>query len=251
MRLVAGLLCRNESPRFLPLVLDHLRGFCDRIVVLDDASNDGTWEWLQEQADEQLVALTVGETPRFYAGEDAIRQQLLEECVKQQPSHILIQDADELVAHRAALRARVEEQPNIPAWSLTIREGWRADAGALYSREDGGWRSHQIAGLFKAPALGDLRAAAWRYPRRALAVGRVPPAARRGLRATGVEIWHLGWLDQTERARRQARYLEHDGGRFHARKHLDSIMDADALVRLTPAVWPDEHAFRMLRARFA
>jgi hypothetical protein len=172
-------------------------------------------------------------------------------CVEEQPTHILIQDADELVGDRAALRARLEERPDVAAWSLTIREAWKADAGALYAREDGGWRSHPLAGLFKAPSLGDLRAASWRYPRKNLAVGRVPAAARRGLRASGVDLWHLGWLDETERARRHARYVEHDGGRFHARKHLDSILWPDALVRVTPAPWPQDNAFRMLRARYA
>jgi hypothetical protein len=251
MRLVAGLLCRNEASRVLPLVIEHLRGLCDRVVVLDDASDDGTYEWLDEQRDEQLVVSSVGAAPIFYKGEDSIRQWLLERCVDQSPTHILIQDADELVGDRAALRARLEERPDAAAWSLTIREAWKADAGALYAREDGGWRSHPLAGLFKAPSLGDLHAASWRYPRKNLAVGRVPAAARRGLRPSGVDLWHLGWLDETERVKRHARYVEHDNGRFHARKHLDSILWPDALVRLTPAPWPEANAFRMLRARYA
>ena len=76
---------------------------------------------------------------------------------------------------------------------------------------------------------------------RKLACGREPtqirPLFRRATHLP-VSIFHLGWLDESNRARRHARYVEHDGGNFHARQHLDSIMWDDRRVRLSRRPWP-------------
>ncbi len=46
VELSAVIMVFNEK-RTLPKTIERLRTFCDEIIVVDDVSTDGTWEWLQ------------------------------------------------------------------------------------------------------------------------------------------------------------------------------------------------------------
>jgi glycosyltransferase involved in cell wall biosynthesis len=46
--LSAVVMAFNER-RTLPRTIEQLKAFCDEIIVVDDVSTDGTWEWLQAQ----------------------------------------------------------------------------------------------------------------------------------------------------------------------------------------------------------
>jgi len=52
---------------------------------------------------------------------------------------------------------------------------------------------------------------------------------RREVVSTGVSFFHFGWACVADRQARYDRYVEHDGGKFHASPHLQSIM------------WQDDH----------
>ncbi len=233
MNLVASLVVRNEVGRYLPACIEHLREFCDRIVVLDDASDDGTKEWLLGRADDQLEVLRWSlDAPHFYGHEGKTRDELLRVTRGVDPTHILPLDADEVVADGPGLRAMIEERPEVPAWHLPIHEVWQADRERYFTREDGGWPQGRTL-VWKVPP-GPLK-----FPDRALACGRVPSQIRRlAAQHTQIPLLHLGWLDETTREARVARYTEHDGGRFHARSHLASILDASQ-VKLEGRAWPD------------
>ncbi len=230
MNLVATLVTRNEVHRYLPACVEHLRAFCDRIVILDDASDDGTDEWLMGQADKQVL-VDFRMASEFYVHEGKTRDLLLNLALQLEPTHILPLDADELVADGPALRALIQARPMTPVWHLPIREVWQADRERYFTREDGGWPRG--------------RTLAWRVPNgrlsfadRALACGRVPEQiARIGPQQTHIPLLHLGWLDEAERAARVARYTEHDGGRFHARAHLASILAPTSQVKLEGHDW--------------
>ncbi len=231
MNLVASLVVRNEVGRYLPACIEHLRAFCDQIVVLDDASDDATRDWLFDQTDDQMGVAYL-DRQRFYEHEGKTRDELLRVTLGVKPTHILPLDADELVADGPGLRAMIEERPDVPAWHLPIHEVWQADRERYFTREDGGWPQGRTL-AWKVPT-GPLK-----FPDRALACGRVPSQIRRlAAQHTNVPLLHLGWLDESTREARVARYTEHDGGRFHARSHLASILDA-AQVRLEGRAWPD------------
>ena len=75
----------------------------------------------------------------------------------------------------------------------------------------------------------------------ALACGREPEIIRRLWRTANVapsSILHFGWTNASERKERHHRYVLADGGEFHARRHLDSILWPDRRVRLTRREWP-------------
>ncbi len=230
MNLVASLVVRNELGRYLPACIEHLRAFCDLVVVLDDGSDDGTEEWLAPQQDQQ-VRVHRWEHSAFYVHEGHTRTQLLQHALALAPTHVLPLDADELIGNGRALRAMIEARPNVPAWHLPIHEVWAATEDRYFTREDGGWPRG--------------RTLVWRVPKgplsfkdAALACGRVPQqVARLSAQHTKIPLLHLGWLDESERQERVARYTEHDGGRFHARSHLASILDARQ-VKLEGRTWP-------------
>lgn len=55
MKIFALMLVKDEID-VIDAVIDHARGWADRIVVLDTGSTDGTWERLQAMDDGQVVA---------------------------------------------------------------------------------------------------------------------------------------------------------------------------------------------------
>lgn len=244
MKLCASLIVRDELGRYLPLVVEHLLGFCDEVRILDDGSDDNV---LGEYARTPRVAIRRRSEPGMFTHEGRARQELLEWTLAGRPTHVLAIDADELVSDGARLRERLLEAPEVPVWWLEIQEVWRATRDALLTREDGGWRSHPVPLLWRVPEpllAGRLigpEARLWRIADRQLACSRVPTAITRSVaRAPGVgaELLHFGWADESARQQRYQRYAVADGGRFHAGSHLESILWPDRRCRLRPRPWP-------------
>ncbi len=246
MRLAASLVVRNELGRYLEPCIAHLREFCDVIVVLDDMSDDGTYEWLADRMDDQLVVRTTKE-PSFYAHEGRIRQTLLDMTLAAKVTHVIALDADELVDDGAQVRRMLEREPDVPAWSLSVEEIWNARADGLDVREDGGWRSHPLAVLWRVPQHLD---GSWRIADRKLASRRIPVAVQRlSARPTGAALMHFGWTDRATRQARYNRYVKHDGGRYHASRHLQSILWGDGRCTLRERPWPDASWTNRVKAK--
>ncbi len=235
MRLVAGIVARNEVDRYLPIVIADLRTYVDHIVMLDDGSTDNTADWLRDEVDEQL-SLAWNNESRFFRHEGKCRQQLLELVLDEQPSHVLALDSDELVSDGHALRSALERSPDVPLWSLDMTEVWTATATGLRVRTDGGWRVHPRPMLWRVPDnLRDIR-----MLDRKLACARIPaPLLRERARPVGTACLHFGWTDPATRQARYDRYTKHDGGRFHASSHLQSIMWPESRMRFDEMAWPD------------
>jgi glycosyltransferase involved in cell wall biosynthesis len=252
VKLVASLIVRNELRRYLKPCIQHLGEFCDEIAIVDDASDDGTTQALTINANwiphGVPIRLLPFEHPIFYAHEGNARQRLIDFTLETGASHVLSIDADEFISDGAQLRERIEADPNQPVWSLNMEEIWTANQH-LYSREDGGWRSHPLPFVWKAPPAGQR----WTMRDRKLACGRVPTQVmQHGARAktSGVSILHFGWADPATRKQRYDRYTLHDGGKFHASAHLKSIMWPAARIRLRQRPWPEGAVFDGLRERF-
>ncbi len=238
MNLVASLIVRNELDRFLRPCIASLFAFCDEIRVLNDHSTDGSDEWLREQ---ERVSVTDSRAAPMFEHEGAARNALLQWTFQAKPTHVLSVDADEFVTNGAAIRAACEANAGHGSWSLGLEEVWKADERSLWIRQDGGWKAQErgIPILWRAPSPRQGAMGAWQVPMRQLACGREPAAVRRFRPIpSGSGLLHYGWACEADRAARYARYVEHDGGRFHNRAHLDSIMWTDRRVRLTRRPWP-------------
>jgi glycosyltransferase involved in cell wall biosynthesis len=244
MKLVAGLIVKNELGRYLPECVGHLLEFCDQIVVLDDGSTDRTGEWLDDNASgwDQIVVHHVDPEDGFFAGhEGRKRQQLLIHTLNQQPDWVLNIDADEFVTDGKLVRDYIEVEPQPrQVGVLDMEEVWKADKDWIHTRMDGGWRPHPVPCLWSAKLSG-MRGRALQISNKALACGREPEVVRRYFgraRPTGASILHFGWANESGRRPRYERYVEADGGRFHRNTHLDSIMWPDDKVTLAKHTWP-------------
>ncbi len=247
MILAASLIVRNEIGRYLEDCIASLAEFCDAIVVFDDASDDGTQESLTADPRVTRIMQPSDGKPMFYAHEGRARQGLIDLTLAEKPTHVLSIDADELVSDGAALRAGLEADPEQAVWSLQMEEIWKANAH-LFSREDGGHRTHAVPFLWKAPPAGER----WTMRDRKLACGRIPTQVLGQGRAkpVGASILHFGWANPAERRKRIDRYKQHDGGKFHASSHLRSLEWPEARMRLRQRPWPEGEVFSRLRERF-
>jgi len=246
MNLAAALVVRNELDRYLPLVVEHLRGFCDQITILDDGSTDGTLQWLHSQIDGQL---SVGGNPAgsFDQHEGQVRQRLLEMTLAREPTHVLAIDADEFIADGQWLRQQIEANPEIPAWTVTMTEVWEVTATAMRTRRDGAWGPYDRIHVWRVP---DVITHSWRIAELQLACPAVPIAALRArARKSGTPIYHFGWADPATRQARYDRYMSLDAGRFHARSHLESIMWPESRIVTQAVPWPETDWAAKVRAR--
>lgn len=240
MNLVGSMIVRNELDRYVRWTVPALLAFCDEIRVLDDHSTDGTREWL-EQFDRVQVRQAAR---RMSENEGLARQELLDFTFQATPTHVLAIDADELILDFDPILDAIEQHSNAEVWTLEMAEVWGADQNGFRVRVDGGWAPRQVPILYRVPERM-RNPGVWRIQPRAWASGREPryvrslPARRRV--QTGATVMHLGWACADDRADRHARHMQIDGGRFHASKHLDSIMWPNDMVTLEPEPrpWPD------------
>lgn len=275
MKLAASVIVRNELDRYLVPFLAHLLAFVDEVRILDDGSTDGWTDLLLDYNEalrpewnldlDRLHVLRADESA-FWQDEGAARQRLLDWTLEGEPDWILSIDADEFVSDGAALRALIETPP-AAVYSLAMQEVWQADDDCLCVRQDGGWRAHPIPILWRVPGSTVLEHDArgerkWRIADRKVAPGREPIAVRdlarfgsRHVLPSGVDVLHFGWACEADRAARHARYVEHDGGRYHNSAHLASIMAPAGRVKLDGIDWPaglaDVQASVLARARRA
>jgi glycosyltransferase involved in cell wall biosynthesis len=243
VKLVASLVCREELGRYLEPCVRSLQEFCDEIRVLDDASCDGSFEWLAEQDRVQVLQLP---SEQFFIHEGRTRQALIDWTLISKPDAVLSIDCDEFVSDGKLLRERLDAEPQVPVWSLAISEVWSANQDALWIREDGGWRTHPLSVLWKV-----IPHHPYTMMDRKLACRRVPQAVlSRQAKPSGVELLHYGWTDPETRKARYDRYVQHDGGKFHASTHLRSIMAPESTMRFRERTWPEGVVFDQLKERF-
>jgi glycosyltransferase involved in cell wall biosynthesis len=252
LKIVAGLIVRDEADRYLRWSLDQLLGFCHTVVVLDDGSTDSTADLLAELQrstvgnGSELVVARNNESV-FFQHEGRARQTLMDMVLEQSPTHILCTDADEVLSNtRAVWQAVLDHWENTDrqfrVWTLPMQEVWKADENNLWLRVDGGWRAHGVPVLYSVPDGYEKR---MRIQDKALACGRQPEMvnrealARRSVQLPS-EVLHFGWTRVAEREARYQRYAVADGGKFHRNSHLESIMWDDRRVRLERRKWPEE-----------
>lgn len=235
MNFVASLIVRNELNRYLVPCVSHLLTYVDEVRVLDDRSTDGSAQWLK-RLERVYVRENVGRSFDEHEGE--ARNALLNWTMYGRPTHVLAIDADEFVADGKHLRGQLEALPQCPVWTLLMQEVWQFSEEALFIRRDGGWKPHPAPILYRV----DSTSRRWRISNKALACGREPQEVRQRWRRgmpTGTEILHFGWANPDNRQARYDRYMAIDGGNFHNRKHLESIMWPDRLVQLQRRPWPE------------
>lgn len=234
MKLVASMIVHNELARYFPLVIEQLVSFCDEVRVLDDGSDDGTYEWLAGIKDKVVVRRNPG--PSFYEHEGRARENLLDWTFEAAPDFVLSIDADEFIGQPDLVWKAMEEGNLV--YTLQMKEVWQCREVALEIRVDNLWAPRRCPILWRAP--GSRMQPEWHIPDVKLACGREPLAVRRTrAQVSGADVLHFGWANRNDRQQRAERYFVHDGGKFHQDRHLQSILWPDERVMTLPGSWPE------------
>ncbi len=157
-KITVGMLVRNEAGRYLDRILWQVARCANRVVILDDASTDGSPQLCQDVFNSSLGynkfsgktsknggysiedSLIVSNEERGFNNEVDLRKQLWELAIKNNPDWIIILDADELLEPRALEEVRrMAADPEAEAWSFRLYDMWDAD----HYRDDALWNAHR------------------------------------------------------------------------------------------------------------
>lgn len=230
-KLTAMLQVRNERGRYLERVLGELCEFVDEIVVVDDASDDGTADACR--ACPRLARLV--ELPRPLFGEEwRLRSLLWQAALTCEPDWLLAVDADELYDDdaKSAMRSLID-QDRYDWVAFRLYDMW---GGTTHYRDDEHWNAHRRHTMTLVRRLPGYPCD---FPPMNHHVPRLPPvyAALPGLR-TDFRIQHLGWAGGwEERIRKYHRYKRLDPDcRWGSAAQYESILDVEP--NLVP--WKEE-----------
>ena len=222
MELVGVMRVKNEA-RWIDVVVDSIRGCCDRIVVMDDHSTDDTAAICRAHGAEMLTSPFQG----LDEGRD--KQWLIEQIGR--PDWVLMIDGDEVLEPGGGEVVReLCESATVTAYSLRIRYLWNSTTQV---RVDG------IYGRFYRPSLWKFEPDQ-RFMRTSNGGGfhcsSTPvEAARRLMRVDRPALLHLGYMDQADRLRkfewynRQAPVPAVEDGYRHM--VIGDLLPADAQTR--------------------
>ncbi|MGQ8873359.1 glycosyltransferase [Paenibacillus sp. TSA_86.1] len=230
-KLTAMLQVRNEQGRYLEEVLQSLSEFVDEIVIVDDASTDGTPDICR--AFPKVARLEVLEKPLF-AEEWRLRNTLWQAAVSTGPDWLLSVDADELYSTEAKQAMRKLINQDYADWfAFRFYDMW---GGRTHYREDELWSMHK---RHTASLVRYMPGYPYFYPQQNHHVPRLPVSCTvlSGV-CTELKVQHLGWAGSLEdRVRKYLRYKRIDPhGEWGNPAQYESILDPEP--RLLP--WKEE-----------
>lgn len=226
MKLIAQIVGRNESDRYLSEVLEHLRGFADEIVFTDDCSNDDTYSIA-----ENYGCYTYRTPENLFTKNEGELRQLAWDNLKNHASvgdWVLAIDCDEKLYHTND-KFSFRELLSLPQYSvmnIVFYHMWNENQ----YRVDKEWRPNNSSRLFRYFPSGT-------FNRRKLACGSEPEYvqklvnSRKYLLNSGLVMQHLGYMRDEDKLNKYDRYSKLDGGNFHAKKHIESIIDEKPKLR--------------------
>ena len=226
MALIANMVGKNEADRYLEEVLDHLRGVVDEIVFTDDCSTDNTPDIAREYG---AQVYSTDET-LFTKNEAQLRQTAWHNLEKHAKigDWILAIDCDEKLWSTSPTSSvdKLMMQPNYDVLNIRFYHMWNE----TQYRVDKAWvpgNSSRMFRFFYGGSFGDRRLACGSEP------SYVQTLIRRGryLADTGLVMQHLGYIRDEDKQAKYDRYMALDGGDFHAKTHIESIIDPDPVLK--------------------
>lgn len=218
--IIAMMPVRNEIDRYLNEVLTHLLKWVDKVVILDDASEDDIIEVLGEN---ERIITHKNEYCIFEQNESALRSKLWNLTVKENPDWILAIDADEIFEDRIIDEASLLINQNYyDAICFRIFDFW---SSKTHYRIDGGWNPWVKFSPLLIRYIPDIN---YHWPDRRIHSGRFPhPCDNYIPYYSDIRIKHFGWADPKDHYRKFLFYQNKDiemSGRVS--QHTQSIMIA-------------------------
>ncbi len=226
MRILAVMVTKNESQRYLRSCLEHLSTFVDGIAVYDDRSDDGTRDIVKDYT--PYLTERPYDAPGFMDHEARFREQAwwwFEEALAPTTDDwVLCIDADEfLVGDTPDTRSEIERvlgKQNTQAVRIRFPEVFDvrvAPDGTLthpFHRLDGWWGKIIGHRLFKYKTGGT-------YNNKKMGCGAEPTYVNElpmlGDRLHGLHMLHLGYAFREDQVRKHRRYTQ-----LHGHGHLDA-----------------------------
>lgn len=217
-RIVANMIGRNESDRYLKEVLDHLNPLVDEIVFTDDGSDDDTF-LIARDAGAKTIRLS---DSVFESNEGLLREISWEHLrgVAEPGDWILSIDCDEKLYPATGLHNLLRATDKSVVM-VKFYHMWNS----THFRVDKAWKPDLQPRLFKYHPEGHVM-------QRALACGQYPTYVKQMVRDGKVDdlflsMQHLGYMKDEDKVAKFEKYMRIDGGKFHSLRHLESIVDPD------------------------
>lgn len=221
--IIAQMVGKNESKRFLVPVLERLSTQVDKIIFTDDCSDDDTAEVASNYAevfslDQSLFSEHEGNL-RFKAWKN------LENFAKE-GDWILAIDCDEMLFHEndKSLRDVLGQSPN-DVVNIRFYHMWNEKQ----YRVDKMWAPNNSTRIFRFQKNGT-------FFDKKLACGSEPTYIFEWVRQknyyahSGLMMKHLGYVTDEDKLMKYNRYMSIDKGEFHNLKHIQSIMDENPVL---------------------
>lgn len=234
-RIIGHMVTRNELDRYLNQTLAWLQDeLVDDVVVYDDQSDDGTWEYLEAQ--DVQAARRPDHVPSFLDDESRFRHaawQAMEAAAHPiEGDWILCVDADEFLVTEDGERVADELDDTLShcrsagrlAVNFNVREVFGFDDDTFLVRKDAYWGGITACRLVRWRPGATFEAC----PQGG---GSVPNAwSDWRFIARNLSLLHLGYARVEDRQTKYDRYI---GGRGHNPTHIASILRPGRLVAWT------------------
>lgn len=221
-KVFAHMVTKDESDRYLTLVLEWLNTFTDAVHIYDDCSSDDTVSIAREAG--AIVSVRDPNSVSFMDDESEFRgdawYDMSERLTPNEGDIILAVDADEFPVawegERDVLLAHARDD-SWDALAVRIPEVWDQGYNCLYTRTDGFWGD--ISGIRVARYDPEAR-----FGTVKLAGGSVPlggsklPAIKM---VPDFQILHFGYARKQDR---EAKYQRYTGRVGHSNQHIESIL---------------------------
>lgn len=224
--IIAQMVGRNESSRYLKSVLQRIKSQVDKIVFTDDCSTDNTVEIASEYAE-----VYVNSEPLFATNEGLLRANAWKNLEQhaEEGDWIIAIDCDEKLYNlenldnpdiKSVLAKSPYDVVNVRFYHMWNEKQYRVDKL---------WAPNNSSRIFRFKSNG-------KFLDRKLACGSEPTYVVEDIRRrnywvnSGLIMQHLGYTYDDDKQNKYMRYMNLDKGQFHNIKHIESIIDPNPIL---------------------
>ena len=217
-------LVRNEMHRFFPSALASWTSFADEVHVLDDSSDDGSYEFARDFG----VHVVRREEEPMWGREASAREELLRLgwAEARVDDYIFVLDADMTPARDPKVLLEAGRDGVL----FGLYDLWKEDSdGRLWYREDEMWRGHLFPRIWMIRKRASLRFDEFSFGSRGMHVGHFPRNLDFDTLTYAPEdfsLLHHAYVNEEVRAAKYEDYAKvasdlHESERIHARSIMD------------------------------
>lgn len=220
IKIIAGMLVKNEAGRWLRQVCAILQEISDEFIIVDDGSCDGTVDICLEYVKPENIY--VNKESLWETNEVQRRKELFDLCMKKsenQDDWILIIDADEIIYnHKKVRQSMILADNTIDCFAFRLFDMW----SSTHFRSDNYWYAH----AHYWPMAFRARKKDYIWNNQGLHCGRFPVNCGGLAINTDFKIKHMGWSTPEDRQKKYDRYMRIDPkGKYGILEQYLSILD--------------------------